>query len=101
MRTTHSLRAVCTCPVDGTQDHYDVTVETRRAEAIPVEDILGVVRELGQGEAIYQEEFTERLWNRLPDPVKVTTVGVHSGVTTICEVGNAEPIKRGAGAPAG
>lgn len=84
MRTRHEFRLDGMCPVDESTDRYDVVVETSRL--ISVEKILEVAREVAAREPAYQEEITREIANRLVG-VKVTTTGVHSGVTTTCEAG--------------
>lgn len=84
MITRHEFHLDGMCPVDESTDRYDVVVVTSRL--IPVEMVLKVAREVAANEPAYQEEITREIANRLGG-VKVTTVGVHSGVKTTCEAG--------------
>lgn len=78
MRVTHTLTASAICPVDGSKDTYEVIVETRRV--IKVEEILAAIESIVKQGAMYQENFTGGLSVLLD--AKVTTFGVHSGVST-------------------
>lgn len=79
--TRYELRVTAVCPVDpAVRDIYDVTVET--TETISVETILEHFADLGRAGPIYQEDLTREAARLLE--ATVTTVGVHSGVTTTC-----------------
>ena len=75
--TRYEFELKATCPVDGSEDTYAVTVEAHRI--IPVERILEVARRATADHA-YQETITEHLAEVLC--ATVTTVGDHSGVKT-------------------
>jgi hypothetical protein len=82
-RTTYRLRTWARCPVDDSVDVYDVEIE---AEFLQVERILDAVAKYGAGEdsdeGWFQEDLTRDLAHALS--AKVTTVGIHSGVETVC-----------------
>jgi hypothetical protein len=78
MITVHELKIARRCPVDDTQDLYEVSVETVRL--LKVEDILAAIQALP--EKAFQEEITTLLAARLG--CCVVTTGYHSGVKTIC-----------------
>lgn len=80
MLVRHHLTATAKCPADGRIDHYELVVECKRV--IEVEKILAEVARV-QGQSLYQEEVTQHLAKRLK--AKVTTIGFHSGVKTVCE----------------
>ena len=65
------------CPVDDSNDVYDVTFESY--SMIPVEDILTAMRSYN-GFQQFQEQTTAELARTLK--CRVTTVGFHSGVKT-------------------
>lgn len=82
MITEHRLTALSRCPVDTlVVDVYDVVVRCRD-RIVPVERILEEVA-LVQALALYQEDVTQRLADRLE--VEVETRGWHSGVETVCK----------------
>lgn len=75
MQTRYDLRITGLCPVDGSADAYDLTLEA--GGEVRVEAILDAVREVTR-EPATQEAITLDLRRRLPG--RVTTVGWHSGV---------------------
>jgi hypothetical protein len=86
MKVTHELQVICRCPVDDTIDVYRTTVTANKV--VPVEAILQLAAELREGPPRYQEDVTLRLAQALK--TEVTTVGVHSGVTTTVDVDGRE-----------
>lgn len=80
MRVEHHLIVTGTCPVDHKPDRYEAVIEC--TNTVKVEDI---VREAGalQAQPMFQEDLTQALARALG--AKVTTIGYHSGVKTICE----------------
>lgn len=82
--TKHEFVAKALCPVNGSVDVYAVTVQT--VFDVKVEDILAAAK-IMEGERIFQEDFTRRLFSALSAfGVIVTTVGTHSGVRTTCQI---------------
>lgn len=82
MIARHSLTVTFACPVDGERDTYEVTIETTRI--IPVERILEAVAGVGDRK-LYQEAAAVELARALG--ARVTLLGEHSGVETLCEAG--------------
>lgn len=80
MNIIYELTIHAKCPVDGSDDIYQMTVTT--SEIIPVELILDIVKECS-ALPIFQESLTESLAAKLQTTVK--TVGYHTGVKTTCE----------------
>lgn len=78
MRITHETRFASVCPVDGSEDIYDLAVECDRT--IPVEEVLEALKVVREKGPMFQEDITEWLAARLR--TTVTTVGFHSGVKT-------------------
>jgi hypothetical protein len=68
------------CPVDEKPDVYELTVRTGRT--IKVEDILKAVA-ANTTAPVFQEDLTKALHRDLG--CSVTTVGIHSDVTTTVE----------------
>jgi hypothetical protein len=80
MKCTYELTVETRCPVDpSTMDRYVFTIETHRF--IEVEKILDFF--IGQREAVFQEHLTAACAEKFGGIVK--SVGVHSGVRTVCE----------------
>jgi hypothetical protein len=81
MKVKHELMIKARCPVDGTTDEYECTVETEYL--IKVEDILEKAKRfLTIENGIYQEDVCGVLAGELGGDATVTLVGTHSGVTT-------------------
>lgn len=81
MLVKHYLTVTAKCPINKeTIDMYEVTIECSRL--LPVECILAEIA-IYRDKEIYQERMTEDLAKILI--AKVTTVGFHSGVKTVCE----------------
>ena len=81
MRITYHYQLHAQCPVDNTTiDVYEFTIES--AVMIKVETIIECFV-YAAGGPIFQEELTDRVARKLG--AKVTSVGWHSGVKTICE----------------
>ncbi len=78
--TQHRLTFTAICPVNGSRDVYQMTVET--SETIEVERILAAVEQATK-EPVYQESLTQWLADGLG--ATVTTEAVHSGVETRCK----------------
>ena len=77
MNNTYTLQVRTACPVNDDEiDLYDVTVES--PWIIEVETILAFFRRYA-GQKIFQEALTQSAATALG--ARVTTVGVHSGVT--------------------
>ena len=81
MKVRHNLTVHVRCPMDGSEDVYEVTVRTHRL--IRVKEILETVVLL-TATPILQEEFTSQLASLLS--ADITTVGTHSDVMTTCKV---------------
>lgn len=81
MRNTYELDVRAACPVvDGERDLYQVTVTSQHL--IEVEAIIAFFKQY-DAVKIFQEELTRRAAVTLGAHVR--TVGIHSGVTVICE----------------
>lgn len=80
MLVKHYLTMTAKCPADGRIDHYELIVECKRV--VLVEKILAESVRF-QDKPLYQEEITNLLSKRLR--AKVTTIGFHSGIKTVCE----------------
>ncbi len=76
MQVTYELTFSRQCPVDDTQDIYQVCIETSRI--LKVEFILAEVAALP--EKTFQEDLTVALATKLA--ARVTLTGYHSGVKT-------------------
>lgn len=81
MDVTYEFQTRVTCPVDG--ERILLAVSVRSDEMIPVEDLLRSVADI-TASPVMQEPFTEILAHRWG--VRVSTVGVHSGVKITCSV---------------
>ena len=80
--TKHEFEATAICPVDGSTDRYQVTVQT--VDDVHVEVLLDAAKALSD-KRIIQEEFTRQLFAAICNHgVVITTVGTHSGVRTTC-----------------
>lgn len=82
MRVTYRHTFAAVCPVDGTQDIYQLEIVSERL--IPVEDILAAIQH-ATGEPAFQEHITNRLHDELLAATAVKTTGLHSGVETVVE----------------
>lgn len=81
MKVKHELTITAKCPVDGTTDEYECTVETECL--IKVEDILAKAKRFLNIEGgIFQEDVCGCLASEIGGDAKVTLVGTHSGVRT-------------------
>lgn len=84
MIVEHTFPVYCTCPVNGKEDDYTVTLRLRcdhLNDIIKVEDILRHAATF-KGKTLFQEQVTagfRRLFS-----CEVTTIGFHSGVKTVC-----------------
>jgi len=83
MRNTYSFTLTAKCPVDGSQDVYQVAVISNRM--VPVESILVASRELTI-HPDYQEALCQRLATELKSRVEM--IGVHSGVVVKTKCGD-------------
>lgn len=83
MITTHELVVRAICPVDGTEDVYDVRIDAG-SKLIPVELILEQAQ-IATEVPVYQEGLTAALAGALG--ARVTTVGTHSDVKVTCTAG--------------
>lgn len=80
--TKHEFDATAICPVDGSVDRYQVTVQT--VMDVHVEKLIAAAKMLAD-KRIIQEEFTRQLFAAVCEyGVILTTVGTHSGVRTTC-----------------
>lgn len=80
MNVRYEFRFVGRCPVDSSNDVYDVVIAAGRT--IPVEDIIAAGKALR--EPVFQEQITTHFAAALS--CRVTTTGYHSGIKTICSV---------------
>lgn len=81
--TTYETRVVARCPADeAVVDIYELTV-TKTTGMVPVERILAALADFVLT-PVYQEDLTREIAERLGEHVTVRTVGLHSGVSTVC-----------------
>ena len=81
MKNTYSLQVRAQCPVNPTDlDLYEFTIESD--ELIEVEKIVAFFVANAHHQKIFQEVLTQSAAVTLG--AKVTSVGIHSGVTVKC-----------------
>lgn len=84
MKVTHEFELQAKCPVDDSRDIYHCSIEIGRM--LKCEEIIESARRIATAEAIFQEDLTQAIANRIGG--KTTTVGLHKcGVktTVVCE----------------
>lgn len=82
MTVSYELTVNALCPADDKPDTYETTV--RANQTIPVEAILAAAAKY-RGQKLFQEDLTADLARTLG--AEVETVGWHSGVRVVCNVG--------------
>lgn len=86
---TYSMQIHAVCPVDGSSDCYELTIENN-GRPFAVEKLRGLVAE-ATDEPHFQEEITRRIATGLTDiittfsKIEVRTEGWHKGVKIISE----------------
>lgn len=80
----HTFPVYCNCPVDGKEDDYTVTLRLcceSLNDIIKVEDLLQFASAF-KGKTLFQEQVTAEFHRVFK--CKVSTIGFHSGVKTVC-----------------